>query len=264
MKKFISSALILFLISGSFISCRKKDKGYPPILPVAETMLIDFSDFTSVNSLGVKGIDQSNWTTAVEIVSPWRELIADLSIPVSACKAATGREASHVSGSKWEWRYTVNVAGATYNVRLTGETSGFQVKWEMYVSGAGSGGFSEFKWLTGTSNTNGTEGKWMFNESYTSQTDLLQIEWKRSGTKIEKIKYTYLKNGLNKDAYIEYGSASSSYDFYYTVHYYNELLGKFSDVSIEWIHLKNGRIKSADYNDGNWKCWDEYQINGEC
>lgn len=266
MKKFISFALILFLISGCFISCRKKGKGNPPVLPAAATMLIDFSDFihlhgVSGNSLDIKGSNNYNWLEAAKIVSSWQTLTANLSIPISAYKAASGREASHISGSKWGWSYNVNVAGATYNVRLTGETSGFQVNWEMYISQNGS---SEFKWLTGTSDTNGTPGKWVFNESYTSQTDFLQIDWKKSGKKIETIKYTYLKNGLNKDAYIEYGSTSGNYNFYYTVHYYNETFGKFSDANIEWNSSKNGRIKSSDYMDGTWKCWDSSGIDATC
>ena len=269
MKKIISFALILFLISGNFISCRKKNK-YPPTLLPVETMLIDFSDFiltygTSGNIIGAKGITGDNWQFAADIVSDWRTLITrELSIPVSAYKvAATGYEASHLSGNKWEWSYNANVAGALNKVRLIGETSGFQVKWEMYISKDGSDGFSEFKWLAGTSNTNGTEGKWIFQESNTSQIDFLQIDWTRSGTKIEKIKYTFLKSGLSKDSYIEYGAASGSYDFSYAVYYYNPDLVKFSDVSIEWNASKEGRIKSTDF-DGEWKCWDTYKINASC
>ena len=269
MKKILSSILIFSLISGTIISCRKKDKGSPPALISAETMQIDYFKLTYgafVNNFDVKGIDDSNWKAAAEIISPWRELTdVTLSIPVFAYKAAIGYRASHLSGSKWEWSYDVNVSGTTYNVRLTGETAGSQVKWEMYVA-SGSGGFSEFKWLDGTSNVNGNTGVWTFYESPASSTPLLQIDWTKSGASIEKIKYTYLKSGSNKDAYIEYGSASGGgYDSYYEVYYYNETISQFSSATIEWSRTsKTGRIKSDSYLDGNWQCWDTQQINATC
>ena len=260
MKIFLSFALIFILMSAAFISCRQKEKGDPPTLPPAETMQIDFSNFivtygASLSSLDVKGIDDSNWRTAAGIVFPWQEF-TDL-IPVRVYKAAVGYNAFLLSGSKWEWRYDV-YAGAEYEVRLTGETSKTQVKWEMYVS---SGSFPEFKWLEGTSNINGNSGSWTLYESHDSPTTLLQIDWTKAGANIEKIKYTYLKSGTNKDSYIEYGSASGDYNFYYTVHYYNESLDKFSDTNIEWRKPSNaGRI----YLDGAWRCWNDQRNNILC
>ena len=253
------------------MNCRKKHK-IPPILPPAETMLIDFSNFiltsgATVNIFNVKGTDDANWRTAAEITSPWRTLTdVMLSVPITAYKTVAGYNASNVSGNKWEWRCNTNISGATYKVRLIGETSGSQVKWEMYVSRDGTDGFTEFKWLDGTSNIAGTKGQWTLYEDHTAQTTaLLQIDWKRSGTKIEKVKYTYVKDGQSKNAYIEFGPASGGYDFYYTVHYYNTTLGKFSDVNIEWNHTsKVGRIQSSDYLDGTWKCWDAQKINVAC
>jgi hypothetical protein len=269
MKKILSFTLIIFLLLATFMSCREKYR-VPPVLISSETMQIDFDNFiltaaVPINSFGVKGTDDANWKTASEIVSPWRTLTAvTLSVPFTAYKTAVSYNASHLSGNKWEWSYNAIVAGVTYKVRLIGGISGSQVKWEMYVSRDGSGGFTEFKWIDGTSNTNGTEGKWTFYENHTSQTALLQIDWTKSGTKIEKIKYTYLKAGTSKDAYIEYGPASEGYDFFYKAHYYNETFGRFSDADIKWVHNKEGRIKSNDYLDTNWQCWDDQKMNAAC
>ena len=235
--------LIIGIAVLMLLSCKKKDKGDPPNLPPAETMQIDFSNFIlashSISSgFDAKGTNDANWTTAVEIVSPWRTLSAD--IPVSSYRSATSQGASHVSGAKWEW--------SNSNVRLTGETTGAQVKWEMFVS--------DIKRLDGTSNTSATEGKWTI---YEGQTPLLQIDYTDSG---KKITYTYLKDGQNKGAYIEFGSTQGSYNFYYKVRYYNTNLTKFSEADIEWNHTtKAGRICSADYLDGSWKQWDGQKMD---
>ena len=270
MKKFLSFVLFLSLMSATFTGCKHKNKGVPPVLSSVETMLIDFSDFTITsgftgNSFNVKGI-VSNWEYAAGIVSDWRTLTAvTLSTPIALYEVAFDRQPSHVSGNKWEWSYNVNVSAMQYKVRLTGEISGSQVKWEMYVSRDGSGGVYEFKWLEGTSNTDGNNGSWTFYESYDSQTALLQIDWTKLGTKVEKIKYVYLKSGYSKDAYIEYGSATGGYDFYYEVHYYNTLLGRPSDARIEWNKSsKAGRIRSADYLLDEWQCWDSQRIDVVC
>ena len=234
--------MITVVAALTFAGCRvkDKDKGDPPTLPPAETMQIDFSNFI-LTAKSAKGAEDNNWTTAAEIVSPWRTLAAD--IPVTAYKGAANQKANHVSGAKWEWSQS--------GTRLTGETTGSQVKWEMFVS--------DVKRLDGTSNTDATEGKWTL---YEGQTALLQVDWKKTGTKIEPVKYTYTKDGNNKGAYIECGSMSGSYDFYYSVRYYNATLGKFSEARIEWNNAsKAGRIRSADYLNGEWKEWDGQKMD---
>ena len=232
--------LIITVISALMLaSCKKKTPGDPPTLPPAETMQIDFSNFILASrSANAKGVTSFNWEKAVEIVSSWRTFAAD--IPVTAYKGVAGQKASHISGAKWEWSQSSN--------RLTGETAGSQVKWEMYVSNA--------KRLDGTSNIAGTEGKWTL---YEGQTAVLQIDYTNSGGKIT---YTYQKEGNNKGAFIEFGSASGAYNFYYTVRYYNAGLNKFSEANIEWNNAtKAGRIRSADYLNGAWQQWDGQKMD---
>jgi hypothetical protein len=255
MKKVLSIILILFLISGNFISCRK-DKGFPHTLPSADVMLIDFSNFINTSqavgkNFGAKEALGYNWAFAAERVSFWIDINKALSVPVDAYKIATAPKASQTADNKWEWNYNANIAGATYKVRLTAEATKSDIKWEMYISDNSSS--SEFKVLEGTSNTKGSEGKWTFYESPPSPTALLQIDWTKSGTQIGKIKYTCLKNGVNKDSYIEYGQSDGSYSYYYTVHSYYDKFDKMSDVDIEWNASGEGRVKSSDYLDGLWQ-----------
>jgi hypothetical protein len=270
MKKVLSFALIIIFLGANFSGC-KKDPGNAPALPPAESMLIDFSNFTSNAKSGdtgfeSKGTENLNWETAALIVGTWRTLIAvTLAIPVSSFKVAADQDPVNLSGKKWQWSYNVSSAGVNYKARLTGEIGATDVVWEMYIAREGANAFPEFKWLDGTSNLDGSGGTWIIYESNLIPQKLLQIEWTKSGTSIGKIKYTYLKTGSSNGAYIEYGLTSSSLNAYFTIHYYNSTLVRFSDVNVEWnTSTKNGRIKSSDYLDGQWKCWDSNRVNATC
>lgn len=263
MKKVLSLTLIFLLIAGCFSGC-KKDKGDPPALPPAESMLIDFSNFigTSKSSeigFDSKGIENLNWETAALIVGTWRTLIVvTLAIPVTSFKIAVDQDPVYLSDKKWQWSYNVNAAGVTYKARLTGAIGASDVKWEMYITDA----VAEFKWFEGTSKLDGTGGQWLLSESNLVQTPILQIDWTKSGTAMGTMKYTYLKSGSSNGAYIEHGLTSNSLNAYFTIHYYSAALGRFSDVNIEWnTTSRNGRIKSSDYANGQWQCWDANRVN---
>ncbi len=65
MKKVFALIFVLILSAGFIISC-KKDKGNPPVLPPPESMIIDFSNFTTAKKSlevlpGQKGTENSNW-----------------------------------------------------------------------------------------------------------------------------------------------------------------------------------------------------------
>ena len=91
MKKFCSIVLILALSSGFFSGC-KKDKGDPPVLPPAESMTIDFSNFASAKkSLEIlpieKGTANSNWEYAATVAGFWKLIVnTTLAVPVLLLK----------------------------------------------------------------------------------------------------------------------------------------------------------------------------------
>ncbi len=270
MKKVLSLTLVILLISGCFSGC-KKDKGDPPTLPPAESMLIDFSNFvldakTADFGFENKGTENLNFGTAVAIVGTWRTIIAvTLAIPVASFKVAVDQDPVYLSDKKWQWSYNVSAAGVTYKARLTGEIGATDIKWEMYITKETAPAFAEFKWFEGTSKLDGSGGQWLLAESNTVTAPILQIDWTKSGTDIGTIKYTYLKTGTSNGAYIEYGLTNNALNAKFNIHYYNSTLVKFSDVNIEWSTTgKNGRIKSPDYLDGEWKCWDSNKVNVIC
>lgn len=265
MKKFFSLSLISILTVVLFWGCEKK--GDPPALPPAESMTIDFSYFTSskksaaiVNDTkGINAVENTNWTVAAAVAGVWNTiLIANLAIPVAAFEQAIESKPSYVANTTWQWKYSVNVLAATYTARLTGQIRTDSVKWEMYITRTGVGGFEEFKWFEGTTALDGNAGQWVLTESQTAQVPMLKIDWEKNGTDMGSIKYTYIKPGTAfKDSYIEYGKTTGDLDAYYNVHFWETNRAKFVDVNIKWsTTLFNGQVKSLEYfQDNNWHCW---------
>lgn len=261
MKKICSVVLILALTPGFFTGC-KKDKGVAPTLPPAESMTIDFSNFTS----GTKGINPSNWEYAAVVAGVWNVIISTtLAVPVAAYKVALVQTPVNIAAKTWQWSYNVPIATVTYKARLTGLIRTGDIQWKMYVSRDGTGGFAEFLWFEGTSKLDGTAGQWILYQSAVATDALLQIDWTKTATAIGSVQYTYVKNDPFKNSFITYGLTSNALNAYYTVHYYDYGMTKFSDVNIEWnTTTHNGRVKSSNYLLGDWYCWDAGKVDVTC
>src|ERR1035437_3809947 len=110
MKKICSFVLILILCTGVFTSC-KKDKGEPPVLPPAESMTIDFTNFASTKKSadlisGQKGTENSNWNYAAIVAGFWKVIInINLAVPVTAFNVAVNQTPVFISTKTWQWSY---------------------------------------------------------------------------------------------------------------------------------------------------------------
>jgi hypothetical protein len=261
MKKVLSLSIALMLL----VTACKKDKGDPPVLPPAESMNIDFSNFDiQAKSVATKGTNMVNWETAATIAATWKNLIgATLIIPVTSFQIAIDQTPSWVSEKTWQWTYNATVATVTYHAKLTAVIKEPNVEWKMYITKDNA--FTDFLWFEGTSKTDGTGGQWFLYKSNAEPVKILQIDWTKSGSAIGSVKYTYIKTGDTfANSYIEYGlNSNTPFNAYYTIHYYNGT--KFSDVDVQWSTTnKTGRIKSVDYLNGSWFCWDQNHINTTC
>lgn len=281
MKKIISFVLIVAIISGLFWGCEKK-KDTPPSLPPANSMSIDFSNFTSPAKGGfaqgeVKGVsatDKTNWTLASTVAGVWNLILAmNLAVPVASFAVATNHTPVYLDNKTWQWSYDFNVVGASYKARLTGQIRTSDIKWEMYISKTGIGAFAELLWYEGTSKPDGTSGQWILNHSQAFPVPFLQIDWTKTGTDIGNIKYTYIRelkdNGTAdpfKTSFIEYGLTSATLNAFYNVHQNTGTVDVFNDVNIEWsTTTHNGHIKANYYfQDTNWHCWNELGDNVTC
>jgi hypothetical protein len=266
MKKLLSLGLILILITVFSGGC-KKDKGDPPLLPPAESMTIDFSNFQLQKKGDVKGTENSAWEFSATVAGIWRLVInTTLIVPVASFQLAASQTPVYLSKNNWQWSYNATVAGSSYKARLTGEIRTSEVAWKMYITKEGTGAFAEFLWFEGTSKLDGSGGQWILNQSSSNPSALLQIDWTKSASAIGKITYTYVKNGdaLYKGSTIEYGRTSGTLDAYYKVT--NKGVTD-SYIEVEWsTSLKNGRVKSTSYflGDTNWHCWDANKVNISC
>lgn len=268
MKKLLPILLIVSLAAFYLLSC-KKDKGDPPQLPPYESMVIDFSNFTSlkksVNFAAVKGTESSTWEFAAGVAGVWNSLISsNINIPLAAFEAAVNYKAVYQSENLWQWSYDFNEGSEAYKARLQGKITTNTVTWKMYITYEGTAMFKDFLWIEGTSKSDGSGGQWTFKESPHSDVQLFKDDWTKSGDEVTSVKYTYMKNDTNKDSFINYllltaGNFDSSYKIYFSN-------GLFSDSDIEWnVTTKDGRLKCVDYlQDENWYCWDTNKINKVC
>jgi hypothetical protein len=270
MKKSASFLLVIILMAVIFSGCEKKEN--PPTLPPAGTMSINFSNFVnSKKSLSVA--DKTNWTLAATTAGVWNILLAvNLVIPVVSFELAVNNTPVYLD-NKWVWKYNFNGIGATYKARLTGQVISGNVKWEMYISRDGIGAFDELLWYEGTSKTDGTSGQWVLNHSQQFPEPMLQIDWEAAGSKIGKIKYTYIRDKKDdrttepfKGSYIQYGLTTNILNAFYDVHQNTGVVNVYNDIFIEWnTTTHNGHIKATSYfQDNLWHCWNETGDNITC
>jgi len=276
MKKIANLVIILSLIIGLFSGCNK-EKDKPPLIPAVESMKIDFSNFNTekknVSYSMSKGIENANWENAALVAGYWNSIIVTtLAIPVMIYNLATGEIPVYIENNTWQWTYEAKIFTAVYKARLTAQAGITDVEWKMYISREGSGGFSEFVWLEGTSKSDGTGGQWIINHSSSHKEPVLQIDWSGNGTDITSVKYTYVRvlndsriADPNRSSYIEYGkNQSGEYDSFYNIYYYNGL--DFSEMNVEWnTNGKHGRVKCEKcFADDKWHCWNGNYINVNC
>jgi hypothetical protein len=269
MKRLFLITLIISLPVCYFISC-KKDKGEPPVLPPYESMVIDFSNFTAQKKSGDmtsagKGTENSTWEFAATVANAWSTLIfPTLEVPLAAFEAAINFKPEYVSENLWQWSYDFNQGINAYKAKLQGNISTSSVTWKMYITYEGTGGYNEFLWIEGTSNTDGSGGQWIFKQSVQSAVPIFQTDWNKSGDQVTSVKYTYVKNDTNKGSFINYLlQTTGAFDCGYNIHFSNAM---YSDSDIEWnISTFDGRLKCVDYlQDDNWYCWDTNKINKIC
>jgi hypothetical protein len=269
MKRLLLIALITSLSACYFISC-KKDKGDPPELPPYESMVIDFSNFTSQKksaevAVAGKGTENSTWVFAADVADVWNTLISsNIDVPLAAFEAAVNYKAAYVSENFWQWSYDFNQGSSTYKAKLQGKISTNTVDWKMYITYNGTGAYTEFLWIEGSSKTDGSGGQWIFYQSPQVALPLFRDDWTKSGDQVTSVKYTYVKNDTNKESYINYLSQTTdNFDSGYNIHFSN---GLYADSDIEWnITTRDGRLKCIDYlQDENWYCWDTNKINKVC
>ena len=272
MKRILSLLLVSALLLNVPAGC-KKDKGTPPVLPPANTMIIDFSNFEpktkgANDDSFPKGSQISNWEFAAGAAMLWKAIIwTTLAVPVYSFDQITEKSPVYVDDNTWEWNTTATILNTTYKARLTGQIMESTVQWKMYISKEGSGSFTDFLWFSGTSDLNGTSGEWVLYESNQNPVEILRIDWSKTASEIGSVTYTFTKNGNPlKDSYITYGLTSNTLNAYYEISYYNTSFQQVFELEVEWSTSQhNGRVRCpAHFENDDWYCWDSNFANIEC
>lgn len=251
-----------------------------PNLPPEISMVMDFSDFDNNDGKSsienkFKGLpDKGNWVYSAVVVGVWNTaLVTTLAVPVASFRTALRYKAEYKGDAIWEWNYTVDGFTSQYSARLTGELSGSEVLWKMYITKSGIGAFDEFMWFSGASNIDGKSGYWNLNHSAAFPENMLRIDWEVTGDEIGSIKYTYVRElndmretDMFKTSSITYGLQAGDYDAFYNVYAYDANSEAFVNADIEWSRTNyNGRVKAEYYfEDVNWHCWDTLGENVAC
>lgn len=269
MKK-LTVFLLLFII---LFSCKKDEpSGVAPVLPPAETMVIDFSKFGIAEKSAY--IPGTNWLYAAKTVGVWNLIIGTtFAVPVTAFRVAVNHEPENIDNSTWQWQYTVDGFTSQYMARLVGKLEVAQVKWKMYIAKEGIDSYDEFLWFEGTSNIDGKSGQWILYHSAAFPEKTVQIDWKKEDVEVGEIKYTYVRELNNqgemepfKGSTLTYGLQEQHFGVYVNVHAYDNQVQSFADTFIEWNRTNfTGHVKAEQYfNDTNWHCWNSQGYDTDC
>ena len=266
-------------------SCDNSDDGTDEAnnlaLPLYESMVIDFSDFTDDSNSGKSTAlvydnkaPNGNWFFSRIVVGVWNSaLFTTLAVPVASFKSAFAHTPEELGDNKWQWTYSVDGFTSEYTARLTGQVTGEEVLWEMYITKVGIGAFEEFLWFSGSSAMDGNSGYWLLNENAERPEAMLRIDWERLNDEIGNIRYTWVReldeqenDDMFKDSYLEYGLQDGDLDAYFNAYAYDSNKQDFSDVRIEWSRETFvGRVRAFDYfEDEVWHCWDGNGDDVQC
>ena len=277
MKTRIIQLFTLLLAILFIVACKKEETDTAPTIPPYETMVVNFSNFANQNkSVATQAEILSNVNLAYSAVSVgvWNVLIGStFAVPLAAFKTAFTQNPVKIADGTWQWTYTVDGFTNQYTARLVSEVQTSQIKWKMYITKTGTDPFDEFLWFEGTSDPDGNSGQWILYHSSLYPEKTVQIDWEKTVSAVDKIKYTYvgvkdeLGNSLDDPgSYLIYGSQEGIFDAYITSHHYSQQEEAFIDVFIEWSSTDNSGHVKAEYffGDTDWHCWDSAGNDVDC
>lgn len=263
-----NTSILLLMVFIATSGCKKEDTSEPekaPALPPESTMIMNFSDFTNVDTTAYKSVESyQNWGRAASHVLVWNTVLTvTLAIPVASFREAFKHQAVYDPGlNAWVWSYNFTAGGDVHLAELHGISMPDGVQWEMYITK--DSGYTDFLWYSGTSDAANESGTWILNANPDNPNPFLLIEWNRNLTNGNfDIKYTNIAaQNPNNGSYILYGKTSELMDAFYTIYNSSEI----NFVKINWSRASIfGQIKDpAFFEDDFFHCWDETRMDANC
>jgi len=250
---FALTAMVLFTVT----SCDNEPVNQRPELPPAESLVMDFSDFTTQpGSMKSSEASYVNFLLSYTTVSFWNaSTILVTAFPVVAYTHALTQTPEFLGDDTWEWSFEFQFNAQTYLAILTGKRlNNEEFSMEMVISLA-SMPEEGVKWFDGVIRYDHTSADWtLYKEGSLA---VLEIEWNMDYvTEEADLTYTYVEpDQVETGSYImwEY-RPEEVYDAAYTISMSEGM------IMIEWnVSTIEGRVKSLAYfEDDNWHCWDSY------
>jgi len=244
----VLTATMLFTL----VSCDKEPTEYRPDLPPLESLVMDFSDFSS-QPVGAKSTESYvNFVLAYTTVSYWSARAFLVSaLPVAAYTEALSQSPEYLGDNVWEWSFNFTFNTQTYLVTLTGtRLNNEEFSMEMVISPAATPEV-EVKWFDGVIRYDHTSANWNL---YMDGQVVIEVAWNKDfETEAADLTYTYVEPDKEETgSYIMWEHRPEEvYDAAYTI--------SMSDgmTNIEWnLTSIEGRIQSMGYyQDENWHCW---------
>jgi hypothetical protein len=250
---FALTAMVLFTVT----SCDKEPVKYRPELPPAESLVMDFSDF-SAQPEGKKSSTSShlNFMLSFTTLTYWNATaILATALPVAAYTHALSHTPEYLEDNIWEWSYEFSHNSMTYMATLTGKKlNEEEFSLEMVISSA-SMPDEGLKWFDGVVRYDHTSAHWTLYKD--GNLEVLEIVWNKNiETEEADLTYTYVEpEQAETGSYIMWSYLPGEvYDAAYTISMSQGM------TNIEWnLSTLEGRIKAPAYfEDENWHCWDSF------
>ncbi len=204
------------------------------------------------------GLNYLGWTAIV---------VTNMAVPVKAFGMAFNEEAEFVGDNTFEWKYNYNdtsPGGANYAVSLTGQyiNNAQEVEWKLTVDRQGA--YSNFVWYSGIVATDLSYGAFTLNQKPNNPETLIAISYDKDlSTQDVSLRFT---NAISGDAgngnYVEYRTEVNEY----FNRSFDVQLGEDDLLEIQYNDPSgNGHVRHPKhFNNSEWHCWDNEQIDVDC
>ena len=253
-REFAVMALVVTVLLGTQ-SCNKEPVEDRPDLPPIESLLMDFSDFSSSAGDTKASVESYvNFNHAFTTLAFWTGATTlTMALPVTAYGYALQQTPEYLGNNKWEWSFEFTWNSVNYKATLTGtRISNEEFTMEMLIGLAALPGEGVL-WFDGTCRYDHTHASWtIYSEGTVAG---LEIEWTKDYELGDgSLQYTYvMPDEEETGSYLIYEYAPEElYDASFTVSL------AAGTTMIQWdTASKAGHVQDeVKFQDTSWHCWD--------
>jgi hypothetical protein len=221
----------------------------------------------STNYLQLTGDFGTNFDQTLRLLKPAVLMGAQLAVPQLMLSSARKHEPHWNKKGQWVWKYSVHVAGYTFNTKLLAvRRNDDSVSWKFYASNSKLQMKNQLL-ISGSSSADNTKGRWetyygslLFNKHTGKQKDAV-LHWNTQGSHDITLNIKYTGN-----AFKEYtGDHLTYYSEGSVVHLAYFSSGSDKPIVVQWdFKSQKGFIVNPHFNNGNKACWGTKLQNIPC